>query len=319
MAWTYASSGWGPVERDQSNGELNAGDGRPITLNGVAYPKGLGVHAQSDVRFNLEGQYASFQAEVGVDDEVGSNGSVTFQVWADNELLFDSGLMTGDTATRIVDVNVTGKQELRLIVVSDSNMDYDHADWANARLVPAIPPPNRLPVANAGGPYSAWATKAVRLDGTASYDPDGSIVSYKWQFGDGTKGSGPTPAHAYAAPGVYTVILTVTDNSGATGTSATTVTVMGPPAAPADLTAASSYVARVTLRWNDTSDNEQSFKIERAPANTGAFTVIATVAANTVTYTDKGVKSGATYMYRVRAINNAGPSAYSNTASVKVK
>jgi hypothetical protein len=44
---------WGPVERDQSNGENGVGDGRTLTLNGTTYAKGLGAHASSDVRYAL--------------------------------------------------------------------------------------------------------------------------------------------------------------------------------------------------------------------------------------------------------------------------
>src|SRR5262249_24420873 len=73
-------NGWGPVERDTSNGEQAPGDGRPITLNGVVYAKGLDVHAYSEVTFDLAGQYLWFLSDVGVDDEVGDRGSVVFEV-----------------------------------------------------------------------------------------------------------------------------------------------------------------------------------------------------------------------------------------------
>ena len=62
-------NGWGPVERDMSNGHNGALDGLPITLNGVVYPKGLGAHATSQIVYNLAGQYARFISDVGVDDE----------------------------------------------------------------------------------------------------------------------------------------------------------------------------------------------------------------------------------------------------------
>ena len=55
------------------------------------------------------------------------------------------------------------------------------------------------------------------FDATTSYDPDGSIVSYDWDFGDGNVGSGATPGHTYGAPGSYSVTLTVTDDSLLTG------------------------------------------------------------------------------------------------------
>lgn len=54
----------------------------------------------------------------------------------------------------------------------------------------------------------------VHFDGTASFDPDGSVVSYSWDFGDGTIATGPTATHTYTSPGTYFAWLTVTDNDG---------------------------------------------------------------------------------------------------------
>jgi len=71
------------------------------------------------------------------------------------------------------------------------------------------------------------------------------------------------------------------------------------------------------LTWQDNSANEQSFDIERkavACATAGTFTVLSTVGANVVTYTDLAVTEGVTYCYRVDAANTAGKSGYSNTA-----
>jgi hypothetical protein len=129
-------NGWGPAERDRSNGETGAADGRTITLNGVSYAKGLGVHANSEVIYNLGGAYTRFLADVGVDDEVAERGSVVFQVFGDGVKVFDSGVMTGNSATRSVDVSVVGVQQLRLVVTTagDGN-GSDHADWAAARLL----------------------------------------------------------------------------------------------------------------------------------------------------------------------------------------
>jgi PKD repeat protein len=79
-------------------------------------------------------------------------------------------------------------------------------------------------------PVASFTSSAVNLaasfDGSASADPDGTIASYSWDFGDGSApGSGPTPSHLYGAAGTYTVVLTVTDNQGGTGSSTTAVTV----------------------------------------------------------------------------------------------
>jgi glucose/arabinose dehydrogenase len=143
---TAAINGWGPIERDKSNGELGANDGNTLTLNGVTYAKGLGVHAGSDTTYALGGNYNRFISDIGVDDEVGNNGSVVFQVFADGVKIYDNGTMTGITATRTVDVDVTGKQNLRLVVTDGGNGNgYDHADWANARLESGPPAPDTTP------------------------------------------------------------------------------------------------------------------------------------------------------------------------------
>jgi NPCBM/NEW2 domain-containing protein len=133
LTWTSATNGWGPVEKDKSNGETAAGDGRTITLNGVAHTKGLGTHAASDVRYAIS-NCTRFKADVGVDDEVGSNGSVIFQVFSGTTKLYDSGVLTGTSATAQVDISIQGVSDLRLVVNSNGAISYDHGDWASARI-----------------------------------------------------------------------------------------------------------------------------------------------------------------------------------------
>jgi PKD repeat protein len=65
------------------------------------------------------------------------------------------------------------------------------------------------------------------FNGTQSYDLDGTIMSYTWDFGDGIKGNGSTTAHTYYSDGTYKVALNVTDNEGKTGTSTTSIHVVG--------------------------------------------------------------------------------------------
>ena len=79
--------------------------------------------------------------------------------------------------------------------------------------------PNQAPVASfEAAPGSAGS--ATQFDASGAADPDGSIVRYDWDFGDGTvlRDGGPSPRHVYTQPGTYTVTLIVTDNEGASTT-----------------------------------------------------------------------------------------------------
>ncbi|MBM9508177.1 NPCBM/NEW2 domain-containing protein [Streptomyces sp. KK5PA1] len=135
LPWTSAVSGWGPVERDHSNGEQAAGDGHTLTIGGVTYAKGLGVHAASDISFHTGGLCTRFSADVGVDDEVGANGSVDFQVYRDGTLVADSGTRTGNDPPARLTAGLTGGGTLRLVVTdAGDGINYDHADWAGATV-----------------------------------------------------------------------------------------------------------------------------------------------------------------------------------------
>jgi hypothetical protein len=94
---------------------------------------------------------------------------------------------------------------------------------------------NQPPVADPNGPYTGVVDVAVMFDGTGSSDPDGTIASYDWDFGDGTTGTGPQPQHAYAAADVYEVTLTVTDDAGDTSDPAMTTATVELPACESDI------------------------------------------------------------------------------------
>ena len=135
LTWTSATNGWGPVEKDLSNGEHLQGDGQAIKIGGVSFAKGLGVHASSQVSYALNGTCTTFSAQVGLDDEVGDRGSVVFQVFADGTKVYDSGVMTGADPARAVSVSMAKVNELRLVVTDGGDNNYfDHADWAAAKV-----------------------------------------------------------------------------------------------------------------------------------------------------------------------------------------
>ncbi|MBN1481355.1 PKD domain-containing protein [candidate division KSB1 bacterium] len=94
------------------------------------------------------------------------------------------------------------------------------------------PPENQQPVADAGGPYVADVGVSITFDGTDSYDPDNNPITYAWDFGDGSTGSGPTPEHAYTSAGTYTVTLVVNDGELDSDPSTTTATISEPGPVP---------------------------------------------------------------------------------------
>jgi PKD repeat protein len=69
----------------------------------------------------------------------------------------------------------------------------------------------------------------VSFDASASTDPDGTIASYAWNFGDGTTGSGRTTSHTYSTVGTFSAQLTVTDNAGATANTTRSISATAPP------------------------------------------------------------------------------------------
>lgn len=129
-------NGWGPYERDTSNGEDLAGDGGPITIGGQTYARGLGVHAPGDLRFAVPAGCTSFSAHAGVDDEVGAQGSVTFEVWDGTaSRLYQSPVKMGADGATAVNVDISGVATLRLVVAAGASTAFDHADWADAKLL----------------------------------------------------------------------------------------------------------------------------------------------------------------------------------------
>ena len=136
---------------------------------------------------------------------------------------------------------------------------------------------------------------------------DGTIVSYAWNFGDGTTGTGVTPSKTYASGNTYTVSLTVTDNDGATNATSHSVTVSAPPSSGLVLSARGYKVRGVQnaeLTWSGVSGQVTIFRNGSA---------IGTDSASP--FTDNiGVKGGGSYSYQV--CESANLSNCSNTVNV---
>lgn len=159
------------------------------------------------------------------------------------------------------------------IVRTDPNTDTDtFADWSvvagngNPQTQPVS---NIAPTAIANGPYSGAEGSVVIFSSTGSSDSDGSIVSYLWNFGDGNTSTNANPSHTYSTAGVYSVILTVTDDGGETGQATTS----------ADISAAPSgtiVISEVFYDTPGTDSNEEWIEIFNASSltvNVGGWTI----------------------------------------------
>lgn len=131
----WSTNGYGPIERDQANGDAHDEDGAQMKINGKEYLKGLGVHAYSDVDFDLERKYTRFESFIGVDDESCENASLRFEVWIDGKRKYISPIMKKNDEARFISIDVENAYTLKLIVDSPEDIiACDHANWADARL-----------------------------------------------------------------------------------------------------------------------------------------------------------------------------------------
>ncbi|MEC5180616.1 PKD domain-containing protein [Arthrobacter sp. CG_A4] len=147
-----------------------------------------------------------------------SDGTIASYAWD----FGDGATATGATANH----NYVSAAEYSVtLTVSDDQ----GATSIVVHAVTATAPANAVPVAAF---TSQTQNLKVGFDGSGSSDSDGTISTYEWAFGDGTTGTGGVVDHSYATAGDYDVVLTVTDNSGATNSVARRVTAAAAPNNP---------------------------------------------------------------------------------------
>jgi len=146
------------------------------------------------------------------------------------------------------------------------NIDL-HIETSNGGHPPEEPA-NIQPVADAGGPYYEIVDIIVYFNGTKSYDEDGVITKYEWDFGDGITSDLESPTHTYSKIGAYDVKLTVTDDDGATNNSTTlafiTKVLNYPPNKPQITGSTTGNINKeynLSLQATDPDDDKIQYKI----------------------------------------------------------
>jgi hypothetical protein len=130
MPWLKARAGWS-ANGDALPRRNQDAENHPLQIGATIYRKGIGTHADSEIIYPLNGAYEKFHAVIAATER---GGSAVFQVFADDRLVFDSGIMRGLAGSKTVDVSVEGAKILRLIVANAGDgINADMAAWADAR------------------------------------------------------------------------------------------------------------------------------------------------------------------------------------------
>ena len=160
---------------------------------------------------DINGPYAGVLLDTTQFDGSGSqdlDGTIIYYHW-------DFG--DGNTGTGVNPIHVYanyGTFEVILTVTDDDDLTGKDTTTVDIKSPPT---------ANANGPYGGALPDTIQFDGSGSQDPDGTIISYEWDFGDGSTGTGEFPKHAYADTGTYQVVLKVTDDDSLTAKDTTSV------------------------------------------------------------------------------------------------
>ncbi|HJS93253.1 MAG TPA: PKD domain-containing protein [Solirubrobacteraceae bacterium] len=146
----------------------------------------------------------------------GSGAAITSYAWS----FGDGATGTGATPSHVY--VSAGSYQVKLTVTDGAGVSSTTTQTVTVLDQPPIAVFGSSPAVPVPG-------QPISFDGTGSSDPDGTIVSYAWDFGDGVMGTGASATHAYAGPGTYTVRLTVTDRAGQKTTVSRPVTVYAQP------------------------------------------------------------------------------------------
>ncbi|MEH6824264.1 MAG: PKD domain-containing protein [Motiliproteus sp.] len=255
----------------------------------------------------------------------GSNLDVSATLIDEQGTIIASSEPLDDTqATVIAEVNA-GRYYLAVEGAGNSQTPYsDYGSIGQYFIAGAIVPTG---VSQNTYPSAAFNASCVDMGCTfsdLSSDSDGNVVSWQWDFGDGNVAGEQHPIHPYLVAGTYAATLTVTDNEGASSTTARQVSISDPnaiaPDMPASLITADNGNGTATLSWSTVNAASQ-YAVQRQnkhPKN-GKWTgiaIVATVAAPAISTLDS---SGAgTFRYSVRSENSYGVSGWSNWVEITV-
>ncbi len=170
----------------------------------TAYIKATNIAGEAPLSVSFDGS-----------DSTDVDGTIETYSWTFDDGGSGNGPMTEHTFT------VSGTYEVALLVADNEGLTAK-----GITTITVTAPANIIPTATISTSTTENGAPLVSFDGSGSDDPDGTIVAYNWNFGDGETGIGEFIEHTFAAPGVYTVTMTVTDDEDAIAQAVAEITVV---------------------------------------------------------------------------------------------
>ena len=216
IEWNSARTDYGNVRKNLAS----SGAKIKLSINGeeTVFDKGIGTHANSEIVYNLEGtNYEYFETYVGVDRNIPqqNNSSVIFKVYADDQEVYNSGVMKWADDAKLVRIPLEGVSELK--IVADNAGDgktSDHASFGDAKFLVL----NAVPILNIPKSVSTKVGNPIALNEEYS--------ATDAEDGDLTEKIEVTGEVNFSKAGSYELSYKVTDSDGNTNTKTRTVAVV---------------------------------------------------------------------------------------------
>jgi titin len=276
-------------------------------------PSNLTATAASSSQINLEWDDNS-------SDEDGFK--IEIKTAADSVYTQIATVGAGDTTYASAGLNPNTEYFYR-VRAFNANGNSDYSNVANATTLPDLPlAPSDLTALAVGSNKInlAWTDNSNnesgfkierKLSTAITFNQVATVSANATSY----QSTGLTPNTIY----VFRVRAYNTTGNSAYSNTASDTSLVSPPAAPSALAATAVSSSQIDLAWTDNASNEDGFRVERKAASDTAYTEIASLGANTASYSSTGLTANTQYSYRVRAFRNSGSaksfSAYSNVAS----
>ncbi|HMC86391.1 MAG TPA: PKD domain-containing protein, partial [Chitinophagaceae bacterium] len=289
-----------------------------ITVNAAQAPVNQApvANAGNDINIILPDNSTTLDGSASAD----TDGTITTYLWTETSGPATYSFANAAAATTVLSNLVQGVYIFNLQVTDNAG-----AISNSSVTVTVSAPPNKAPVANAGSPITiTLPVNMATLDGSASYDPDGTITTYSWN-----KISGPgavtivnsntsMPTVIGLAQGEYVFELTVTDNNGATATAQVIVTVNGivyngPTANAGKDTSVALPASSIVLSGVNSSDSTSTIVTYQWKEISGPSSAAILQPGSVTTEIDNLIEGD--YIFELQVTDSAG---LSSTADVKV-